>query len=62
MNPKTFAMTAALVFGVIVILHVLRIIFGWEATIGGWDVPLWISGVALFVFGYLSYIAFKLSR
>ena len=62
MSPKTFALTAALVFGVITILHVLRIIFGWEATIGGWNVPSWVSGVALVVFGYLSYTAFKLSR
>jgi hypothetical protein len=62
MNMKTFAVTAALVFFIITILHVLRLILGWQAMIGGWDVPLWISWLAVVLFGYLGYTAFKLSR
>ena len=62
MTQKTFTLTAGVVFALIAVLHVLRLVFSWEAVIGGWQVPLWISGVAIALSGYLSYTAFKLSR
>ena len=62
MSQKTFTLTAGVVFSLITVLHVLRLLFGWEAVIGGWDVPLWISWAALAVSGYLAYTAFKLRR
>ena len=62
MNQKTFTLTAGVVFSIITGLHVLRLLFRWEAVIGGWDVPLWVSWVALLLSGYLAYSAFKLSK
>ena len=62
MKQKTFTLTAGVVFSIIAVLHLLRLLFGWEATIGGWNVPLWISCVAIAVSGYLAYTAFKLRR
>ncbi len=62
MKQKTFTLTAGVVFSIIAVLHVLRLLFGWEAVIGGWNVPLWVSWVAMAVSGYLAYTAFKLGR
>ena len=62
MNQKTFTLTAGVIFSHIAVLHMFRILFGWEAIIGGWDVPRWISWVAIAFSGYFGYTAFKLGR
>lgn len=62
MTLKIFAFTAAGVFSFISILHGFRLFFGWEAVLGTWDVPLWVSGLAVLVFGYLGYQGFRLNR
>ncbi|MBI3320553.1 MAG: hypothetical protein HYZ89_08255 [Candidatus Omnitrophica bacterium] len=41
----------------LVLLHVLRLFFKWEIAIEQRIVPLWISWVAIIVFGYLGYVA-----
>jgi hypothetical protein len=42
--------------------HVLRLLRGWQVTIGDVVVPLWISWIGLAVATYLAYQGFKLSR
>ncbi len=60
MDKKTFTVTASAVFSLIAALHALRLLCGWEAVIGGWSVPHWVSGVAIVLFGYLGYRGFHL--
>lgn len=61
MGIKNFTLTAGFFFLAIGLLHVTRIIYNWDAFLGEWSMPLWISGVAaLFVF-FLSFQAFKIS-
>lgn len=55
MNPKTFSLVVGTIFLVIAALHLARILMGWEAVIAGWQVPFWVSGVAVVVAGYLGY-------
>ena len=62
MNQKTFTFLAGLVFSLIAVLHVLRLLLGWKAAIGGWDIPLWLSWIATVLFGSLAYVAFTLRR
>lgn len=62
MSQKTFLKTAGVIFTVIGALHVLRLLLGWEAVIGGWDVPRWVSGLAVVLAGYLGYTAFTLAK
>ena len=62
MSQKSFSLTAGVIFSLIALLHVLRLVFGWEAIIGGWAVPTWLSWVAMLIAGYLSYQGFRLSR
>ncbi|MDO8429933.1 MAG: hypothetical protein Q7S73_01025 [bacterium] len=50
---KPFSKVAALVFGLITILHLARLFYGWGAVIGGWVVPMWLSWVAVLLAGLL---------
>ena len=62
MSQKTLTFMAGAVFSLIMVLHVLRLLFGWEVVIGGWNVPLWVSWVAIAVSGYFAYTAFRVGR
>ncbi len=44
---KTFTKLAAGIFSLIAALHALRLWNSWEAIIGGWAVPFWLSGAAV---------------
>ena len=46
---KPFAFLAVLVFGLVALLHLLRLVFGWEVTFNGAVVPIWLSAVGLVV-------------
>lgn len=62
MRHKNFISAASLIFSLIALLHLLRISYGWEATIGGWAVPRLLSWIALVAAGYLAYSGFRLLR
>ncbi len=62
MTQKTFTLTSGVIFSLVAVLHALRLLLGWEAVIGGWQVPRWVSWPALALSGYLSYTAFTLKR
>lgn len=59
MNQKTYNIVTGVIFLIIVILHLLRIILGWSATIGTIVIPIWLSWIALVVAGYLVYQGLK---
>ncbi len=62
MDQKTFSLISGVIFLLIAILHVLRIVYAWDAVIGGWEVPKWISWVAIAVGAYLGYEGLRLSK
>ncbi|MBI2508517.1 MAG: hypothetical protein HYV99_00455 [Betaproteobacteria bacterium] len=51
---KPFTMVAILVFALVALLHLLRLIYGWEATINGAAIPMWASVLALVIAGGLA--------
>jgi hypothetical protein len=53
-NNKWYFTVCSIVFTTIAVAHLARIIFMLEATVGGLTVPLWASGVAVIVAGYLA--------
>ena len=59
MTKNNFFGTVGGIFAVIAALHFLRIIYGWSAIVGGFEVPLWASYVACPVAAYLSYLSFR---
>lgn len=62
MNEKTYIKLTGFFFGVGMLIHLLRVIFGWTAMLGSWEVPIWLSIAAVVAAGYLCYTAFRLSK
>jgi len=62
MHQKKFLLVAGLIFLLFALVHVLRLIFQWEAAVAGHQVPMGISFAAIAVFGYLAYEGLKLGR
>jgi len=46
---KPFTTIAVVVFGLVALLQLLRVIFGWEVTVNGTVIPIWASAVAVVI-------------
>ena len=53
-NNKWYFTVSSIIFTVIAIAHLGRIIMMLETTFAGFAVPLWVSGVAVVLAGYLA--------
>ena len=62
MNRKTYMTVTATLFLVVAIVHLLRIIFGWQVEIGSLSIPFWVSWLGVLVAGVLAYFGFTLKR
>jgi hypothetical protein len=62
MSRKSYYLVTAIVFSVVGLIHLLRIILGWEVTIGGWTVPMWLSWLGLIVSAVFAYFGFTHAR
>ena len=61
MKQKTFFITAATIFLIVAILHLVRAINWLPLVIGIWEAPIWLSWVAFVIAGFMSYWSFKLA-
>jgi len=62
LSKNAFSSLAGAIFLIVAIGHVLRLAFKWEVIIGGWQVPMWLSGVAALVAAYLAYEGFRMRK
>lgn len=62
MTQHAFNLVAGTLFLTVALLHALRLLFGWHASIGGWIVPLWVSWAGVAVAGFLAYSAFNMKK
>jgi uncharacterized membrane protein YhaH (DUF805 family) len=62
LNRKTYLTVTATLFLVVAIMHLLRIIFGWQVEIGGLSIPFWVSWLGVLVAGALAYLGFTRYR
>ena len=62
MTQRTFSFLAATIFALVALLHAARLLRGWQVTIEGAVVPIWISWIGLAVAAYLAYQGFRLAR
>ena len=59
---RAYLLVCGLLFGTVALLHVLRLIYGWQVQIGAQVLPMWISVVGLVLAGALCAWAFALAR
>ncbi len=59
---KPFTMLAVVVFALVALVHLLRLVYGWEATINGAAVPMWGSVLGLVIAAGLAVMLWRESR
>lgn len=62
MTQRTFCLMTAVLFSLIALLHAVRLLRGWQVTINGAVVPIWISWIGLAIAAYLAYEGLRLAR
>jgi hypothetical protein len=56
---KPFATLAIAIFILIAVVHLLRLVYGWEVTVNGVVIPMWVSVVGLLIAGALAYFLWR---
>ena len=51
---KPFTVAAVVIFAIVAVMHLLRVVLGWDANIAGTEIPMWVSVVALVIAGGLA--------
>ena len=62
MSQTTFSLVAAVFFLLVALGHVLRIAFGASVVIQNTSIPMWASGIAVVITGFLAYHGLRLGR
>ena len=62
MTQRAFNTIAGTIFLFVATLHAMRLFFHWQASIGGWIVPMWVSWAGVAVAGFLAYAAFSAKK
>jgi hypothetical protein len=62
MSQRSYLFVSAVIFSLVFLLHVLRLVYGWSALIGGWMVPIWVSWIGVVVSGFLAFEGFRLRQ
>ena len=57
--PSKYAVVSGVLFGVVAVLQAMRALNQWPVLIAGFDVPIWVSWVAVVVAGGLCVWAFR---
>ena len=59
---KPFTTLAIVIFTIVAMVHLLRILMGWEVLIQGTVVPMWASYLGLVIAGGLAFMLWRESR
>lgn len=62
MGRKAYLIISGSIFGLISIMHMVRLINRWTFQLGDWTFPVWISWFGLFISGTLCLWAYRLAR
>ena len=56
---KPITTIAVAIFTTVALLHLLRILLGWEVTIQGAVIPMWASYLGLLIAGGLAFLLWR---
>ncbi len=59
---KLFTTIAVGIFVLMALVHIFRLLFGWEATIQGSVIPMWVSVLGVIIAGGLAVMLWRESR
>ena len=59
---KPASLVVAILLDLIAVLHVLRLVFHTDVIIGGWVLPMWVSGLGAVAATWLSVLVFREAR
>ena len=59
---KPFTSLAIAIFTIVAVVHLLRILLGWEVIIQGVMIPMWASYLGLIIAGGLAFLLWRESR
>jgi hypothetical protein len=59
---KPFTLVAVVVLTLVAIVQLVRIALGWEVSVNGVIIPVWVSGIAVVVAGGLAFMLWRESR
>lgn len=59
---KNIHLIAATIFGIVAIVHAIRLAYGWPLVIADWSAPMWLSWLAVFLAGSLSVLLWKSAK
>jgi hypothetical protein len=60
LKQKSFLLLTGTIFGIVAIMHLLRLFAGASLIVAGWDAPLWLSWIGTAGAAYLSYMSFHM--
>ena len=52
-------LVAAALLGLGALVHALRLLLGWQLIMGGWEAPMWLSGLGVMLAGSLAYLLWR---
>ena len=62
MDKNQSLILAAVIFAIIALIHLIRAVFGLEAVIAGFNVPIYVSYIFVVVAGYLAWHMYSASK
>ena len=62
MKARPYYLVSGALFALVALVHLLRIVAGWEFVIGDWMAPMWASVLGVLIPGFLATSAFRLAR
>lgn len=61
-GERLFHNVAGTLFTIVALLHLSRIIFGWQFSLGSWAIPYWLNGLAAVITLFLAYASFHFAK
>ena len=62
MSQRMFNLVAGLLFGLLALVHAVRIATSSGAMVAGWSLPTWTSAIAVLAGAFLAVVALRLNK
>ncbi len=62
MKEKKFILVASIFFTILAVVHLLRMVYGWQVAIASQEIPLWVSGIGIVITGIFALVGFSLVK